>query len=215
MKALITHQFNSAMAGLTPAQQREVSQIFSWVNAIRKEDLLDSTWLTKIDSQGDGIYTLRGKTVRIFCTFDGEDNIIFVDVTRATGPSLPTEDSEPTELTLFATDGTPKVYVARDDDNTIYSFKGKPLAYIDDDSNVYGFNGSHLGWFEDGILWNHQGQRVGFTNSTCPVFTKFEPFKGFKQFKPFKAFKQFAPFKPFKGHSNSPQDVETFLEQGR
>jgi len=92
------------------------------------------------------------------------------------------------ETTLFDPDGNSVAYIAPDDENTIYLWSGKPVAYLEGE-NIYGFNGKHLGWFEEGIIWDHDGNRVGFIKGTLPVFAKFEPFKAFKQFKPFKVSK--------------------------
>ena len=119
------------------------------------------------------------------------------------------------ETTLFDTSGAPIAYIDHSDEQTVYSFAGEPLAYVDEDSHVYGFNGTHLGWFQDGVLWDHSGLRSGFTQGTSPVFTQFEPFKGFKQFKPFKGFKAFAPFQPFKGYTNSNVPLYDWLARGR
>jgi hypothetical protein len=119
------------------------------------------------------------------------------------------------QIALFDVKGNPVVYIDSDDDGTIYTFSGVPLAYVYDDGSIYGFNGKHLGWFEDGIVWDHKGGQVGFIESRCPVFTKFQPFKGFKQFKPFKGFRQFAPFRPFKKYSTSAIPLNALLGAGR
>ncbi|WP_299977528.1 4-fold beta flower protein [Desulfobacula sp.] len=215
MKALITQQFNQAMSQLGQSQQKEVSRLFTFVTSIEKEEFLSSPLLTRIKSRDEGIYTLRGQNVRIFCTFDAQENIIFLDVTSVTNNQFSDMETQEEETTLFEKNGAPKAYIAWNDGNTIYSFNGKPLSYIDEGNDIFGFNGKHLGWFEDGILWNHQGQRVGFTAQTSPVFTQFEPFKGFKQFKPFKRFKQFKPFKPLKGMVKATTTLMEFLEEGR
>ena len=203
MKALVTQQFNHSMSILNTTQQREVSKLFSVVSNMEKNEVVNSSFLTRIKSTEEEIYTLRGQHVRIFCTFDASDNIIFLDVTSVETNQFRGYVSQEGETTIFGKNGAPKAYIAWDDENTIYSFEGKPLAYVDEQNNVYGFNGRHLGWFEDGILWDHQGQRVGFIESTSPVFTQFEPFKGFKQ------------FKPFKSMSNSAMNLLEFLEKGR
>jgi hypothetical protein len=44
-----------------------------------------------------------------------------------------------------------KAYAYTEDKRTIYTFNGKPIAYIDLDS-VYAFTGKHLGFFEDGNI---------------------------------------------------------------
>ena len=118
------------------------------------------------------------------------------------------------ETTLFCKKGEPVAYLAHHDNDTIYTFAGKPCAYTDGE-NVYGFNGKHLGWFEKGVLWDHDGNRVGVVEAACPTATSFEPFKSFKSFKPFKSFKDFAPFRPFlHTFTDSRTSLGSFLNNG-
>lgn len=118
------------------------------------------------------------------------------------------------QVTLFNGAGAAVAYVDYEDEATIYSFAGEPLAYLHDD-HVYGFNGKHLGWFEQGVLRDHAGLSAGFVKDKSPVFTQFEPFKGFKQFKPFKGFQEFAPFKPFVSAAVIPGSLHDWLARGR
>lgn len=115
------------------------------------------------------------------------------------------------QLTLFERTGRPVAYVDYQEDGAIYSFSGKPLAYLSED-DVYSFKGKHLGWFEDGIIWDHQGRQVGFVEDTCPLLTQLEPFKGFQQFQPFRGLPQFPPFKPFKSMAYSNVGLLAFLQ---
>lgn len=217
MKTLITNQFNLAMRALTPAMQKEVSALFSFSNSADKA-LLVASPLTQIESQNNDIFTLRGKSVRIFCSFlmeDEEESIVFLDVkpVRTFGGVGRHSDLQG-EITLFDAQGNPIAYIECSNERTIFTFNGEPLAYIDENHSIYGFNGTHLGWYEEQIIWDHSGCRVGFTKNTCPAFTRFEPFKGFKQFKPFKSFKQFAPFKPLKRSAISSLSLLDFLKAG-
>lgn len=213
MRVLITPQFNTSMLELSKAAQKEVMALFSMVSAMEQAQFVNSPLLTKLATSEVSLYTLRGRSVRIFCSFDAQNDILFLDVNEVGDSSFEQANQRKSEITLFGRNGEPIAYLATDDDCTIYSFAGEPFAYIDND-NVYGFNGKHLGWFEDGMIWNHQGQKIGFTQKTSPVFTRFEPFKGFKRFKPFKAFKQFAPFKPLKSEAIATEDLLSFLKQG-
>lgn len=215
MKVLITHQFNEKMKQLTSPLQREVVELFTFANNANRNEILNSALLTKIQSEDSSIFTLRSKNTRLFCSFNNEEELIFLDVTSVSERNIKRAQKPTGETTLFGRNGEPVAYIAHDDEDTIYTFGGRPCAYIDDGDNIYGFNGRHLGWFEDGIVWNHSGRRVGFIKTSCPVFTSFEPFKGFKQFKPFKGFKSLAPMKPLKGMSNSDEGLLSFLEQGR
>ena len=214
MKVLITPQFNASMQKLSGPEQTEVVQMFSLASSLEKEQLLSSPLITKLNSSESDLYTLRTRSTRVFCIFDNAGDLLFVDVAAAKDRWVDEIQTAQKEKTLFGHKGDPVAYIATDDENTIYSFDGQPLAYLEKD-NIYGFNGLHLGWFEDGIVWNHSGERVGFISSSCPAFTKFEPFKGFKRFKPFKNFRKFAPFKPFKKHSNSSISLLNFLQQGQ
>ncbi len=217
MKILITPQFNKVMDRLNKTSQQEVVRLYNFLSVVNKEDLIASPLITKITSEDDSIFTLRGKTIRIFCTFnisETGDEVIFLDVSEAKDIHFRTP-KKGSETTIFNKNGAPQAYITHSDENVIYSFNGEPMAYIDENNNIYGFNGRHLGWFEDDIVWDHQGLRVGFTKSTCPVHTQFEPFKGFKQFKPLKSFKQFVPVKPVKGYGISAITTLDFFKAGR
>ncbi len=56
-------------------------------------------------------------------------------------------------------DSNGRPYAYSDDGETIYTFGGRPVAYIDGDS-VYLFSGSHLGFFQNGQVWGHAGNVV-------------------------------------------------------
>ena len=70
------------------------------------------------------------------------------------------------QISLFNSDGADIAYIAVEEDLTIYLWGGKPMAYLDSDHDegfhVSGFNGNHLGWFIDGIVYDHEGDAVGF-----------------------------------------------------
>jgi hypothetical protein len=214
MKVLIAPNFNKVMEKLPISVKREVSEIYRLVMSLSRDEFVQSPLLTRLDA-ADGIYTIRTLSARLFCSFVDDKTVLFLDV-KEVSEQLPYSSAKrDKEVTLFSGKGVPQAYIATDDDDTVYTFDGRPLAYVDGSGNLYGFNGMHLGWFEDGVVWDHKGRRVGFTEKTCPVFRRFEPFKGFKRFKPFKAFKRFAPFKPVKSFINSNSDLLEFLQKTR
>ncbi|MGD2124620.1 MAG: hypothetical protein PVG99_00980 [Desulfobacteraceae bacterium] len=73
------------------------------------------------------------------------------------------------EMILYNTKGDPLAYIASDYRDTIYLWDGHPVAYLYEEEHVYGINGRHLGWLKDEILYNNDGERVGFTFTTCPA----------------------------------------------
>jgi mRNA-degrading endonuclease RelE of RelBE toxin-antitoxin system len=216
MNVLIAPQFNSAMQNLSKQAQQEVSKLYSFVTKADKEIIISSAF-TKITSKNNDIFTLRGRTVRIFCTFSQQNEnevLVLLDVSTVHDIGFNPSAELKGEITLFNSRGEPIAYIADKDENTIFSFNGEPLAYLAEGNSIYGFNGKHLGWFEDQIVWDHLGQRVGFTKKTCPTLTQFEPFKGFKQYKPFKTFKQLVPLKPLKSSIVSSIELLKFLKDG-
>ena len=121
------------------------------------------------------------------------------------------------EVTLFSNKGKAIAYIAFDDEMTIFTWSGKPVAYLERDSNsgfhVWGFNGKHVGWFVKGVIWDEHG------DATCAVkerlqSTEFQPFKSFKEFKPFKAFKEFAPARPAFSNSFGSTSCRSILMEG-
>lgn len=69
-----------------------------------------------------------------------------------------------TEVTLYNQDGEAKAYyVSPSEEEVIYLWDGQPTAYIVvADQVVYGYNGKVIGWFEDGILYDTEGDRKSF-----------------------------------------------------
>jgi len=70
-------------------------------------------------------------------------------------------------ITLFSYDGNPVAYIADDPEHSIYLCNGTPVAYMVG-NEVYGYNGIHLGWYENDIMWDLYGFRIGFSKETCP-----------------------------------------------
>ena len=115
-------------------------------------------------------------------------------------------------------DGTPVAYVAFGDDvPTIYTWSGKPVAYLADTSgdgfSIYGFNGKHLGWFVKGIARDHDG------DAACGIrqavgSPKLEPLKSLKQLLPLKSLKELEPLRPLFTLEWSGTPCAAFLYQG-
>ncbi|MBW1912823.1 MAG: hypothetical protein JRI43_06620 [Deltaproteobacteria bacterium] len=73
------------------------------------------------------------------------------------------------EQTLYDRNGEAVAYIADDFHETVYLWDGSPVAYLYEEQYVYGINGRHLGWFINQFIYNHNGERVGFTSNTSPV----------------------------------------------
>lgn len=118
------------------------------------------------------------------------------------------------EVSLFDKNGIAVAYISTDYNNSIYLWGGSPVAYLYEDKHVYGINGKHLGWFEDDILYDNNGERIGFTFDTCPVATAKETVKS-KKLPMYELMSKYsAPPQPHFSFNLSEQDFEEFLKVG-
>ena len=118
------------------------------------------------------------------------------------------------EETLFEPNGTPVAYLAYDDENTFYLWNGTPAAYLETDNLIYGFNGKHLGWYEEGIIRDLKGRKVGFNEKTLTAYAKYEPYKSYKKYKPYKSYQKYSKTKPTYKTSVSDITLSQFLFGG-
>lgn len=213
MNVLITPNFSNAMQNLNESAQKDVVDIFSRISAMSRDELEKSSLLQGLTDTARPIYLYSGSVVGVFITLDDTDNVLFLELATARMSVGASEAVGETEVTLFDKAGTPVAYISTDEERTIYSFDGRPLAYLEG-NNIYGFNGNHLGWFEDGVVRDKQGCPAGFVSQKLKRFARFQPNKSFKKFKPFKRFRKFAPFKPFNKSTQSSQGLKELLELG-
>ncbi len=122
------------------------------------------------------------------------------------------------EVTLFSSEGKPIAYIAFEEEATIYLWEGDPVAYLESDDGetyVVGFNGKFLGWYEQGIMYDLNGNTVGAKEGAIDMFTEFEPMKGFKEMTPFRPITPLPPLKPFWSNRWSSTPLFEFLNAGR
>ena len=119
------------------------------------------------------------------------------------------------EKTLFNREGNAVAYITDDYHETIYLLDGHSVAYIFEDRHVYGINGRHLGWFINEIIFNHNGERIGFTTNSCPVPAAKEPVKAEKYPRDEIMPKWMAPALPNLKYNSTDRDFEEFLKDGQ
>ena len=118
------------------------------------------------------------------------------------------------EKTLYNAEGEAVAYISDGLTKAIYLWDGHPVAYLCN-YHVYGFNGRHLGWFMDGIVYDADGKRIGFTSTSCPVPVRKETGKAKKYplDKPGPRYE--APPLPELSFDYSADDFEEFLKMGQ
>ena len=116
-------------------------------------------------------------------------------------------------LDFYDAKGRPYAYC--DDGESIYTFAGRPIAYIDGDS-IFAFSGRHIGYFEEGALRDAAGHTLLFTDGarSGPIkpIKQIRPMKGGKGLRPVKRMQQNKPIKPIKTLSWSAAAPEKVLE---
>lgn len=123
-----------------------------------------------------------------------------------------------TEISLYDSQGNAIAYIDTEDDNTIYMWGGKPVAYlyaVTGAVHIYGFDGKHLGWYVDGIIRDHSGDAVGFIKGKASnIILKYESYKGYKEYKPYKSYREYAPYRPYLTTNFSSTPLSLFLQLG-
>ena len=119
------------------------------------------------------------------------------------------------ERTIFNKNGEAVAYIASDYQETIYLWEGYAVAYLNNEEHVYGINGRHLGWFTNEILFNNNGQRIGFTSGSCPVSIAKEPTRIEKHLPDEIRSRWSAPPFPRLSFNFADQDLEDFLKEGQ
>ncbi|SRR5260221_6685803 len=103
-----------------------------------------------------------------------------------------------------------------DDGEGVFLFSGEPAAYHDGDS-IYSYVGTHLGWFENGLIRDHDGHVVFFTEGAAggPIkpIKQIKPIKSIKQIKPIRGIKQIKPIRAIDSLSWSPVSGVAFFRQ--
>lgn len=102
-------------------------------------------------------------------------------------------------LDLYDSSGRPYAY--SDDGEHIYTFDGRPIAYLNGDS-VYSYQGKHLAYIDDGIIWDSSGAAMLFTadargGPVKPV-RQGRPVKGVRHVRPIKGARDVRPVRPVK-----------------
>ena len=134
--------------------------------------------------------------------------------------SLKPAAAQDDETSLYSANGVPVAYISfesSNDEPVIYMWSGKPVAYLastsGDGFNVYGFNGKHLGWFVKGVVRNHDGTGACGVEAVVTL-PRLEPLKSLKQLLPLKALKQLEPLRPLFTMQWSSEVCSAFLFEG-
>lgn len=113
-------------------------------------------------------------------------------------------------------DSNGRSYAYSDDGESIYTFGGRPIAYLDGDS-VYSYGGIHLGYFRNGLVRDEAGGVVLFSDGASggPIkpIKQIKPIKGIKQIKPIKGIKAIKPIRPIDSMGWSQYDPEDLFER--
>jgi len=95
------------------------------------------------------------------------------------------------ELIIYDSEGMPTLIILKN--GRIIDFNGISIGFIKD-IHVFDYNGNHRGFFEGGILRDHEGFTVGFTDY---ITSQAHPMLPLKQLPPLKTLAELEPLRPF------------------
>jgi len=115
-------------------------------------------------------------------------------------------------LDLYDRVGRSDIYI--EDDGTIYSTAGQPLAYLSDEL-VYAMNGAFLGWFDDAAIWDRGNCMILFSEHSVggpikPV-RHVRPVRSVKHVAPVRGVRHVAPVRPVRNLAWSRQSLVGFF----
>ena len=122
-----------------------------------------------------------------------------------------------TYVAFYDAHGRPTAWIGENQNYpSIYLFDGKPVAWMAEDF-VYSYSGRYLGWFQNGWIWDRQGQPVFFTSSASggPVrpVRMVRPVRSARAARPVRSAREARPARPTRKQSWSPlSGVQFFLQ---
>jgi len=122
------------------------------------------------------------------------------------------------QVSLFDSDGEARAYIDFEEEASIFSWDGTPVAFLENDGGeiaVIGFNGRFLGWYEDGIIYDKNGYAVGAREGAINMMTKMERMKSMKKMTPMRPMTPMTPMKPMWKNSWSSTSLAEFLFYGK
>ncbi len=122
------------------------------------------------------------------------------------------------EVTLFNSEGEAVAYIDYEKDATIFLWKGTPVAFLKNDGGdmcVFGFNGNFLGWYENGIIYDENGNAVSIREGAVNMATQIEPIKGIQEITIIRPITPITPIQPIWSNRWSSKSLIEFLYSGK
>lgn len=122
------------------------------------------------------------------------------------------------EIDLYNTDGEAVVYIDADEDLAIYTWDGEAVSYLVEGCGqrcfyIYTWGGSHIGFFENGIIYDLQGNIVGSVKGALEI-TYYAPYAKYAQYAQYAKYARYAPYaKPAYSNSASRWKLKVFVKQ--
>ena len=91
------------------------------------------------------------------------------------------------QVSLYNEEGEAIAYIDYGEEASIFLFDGTPVAFLEkdgDEIHIWGFNRSFLGWYEDGKLYDEEGEIVGGREDAIAGSVDAEPWKGMQSITP-------------------------------
>ncbi len=103
------------------------------------------------------------------------------------------------QVSLYNGSGKAVVYIDYGNENTIFTWSGEAIAYLtrqNSEELVFDFEGSFLGWYENGAVYNTNGDIVWARKERLNFVPELEDVKNVQSLVPIKAPREVVPVKP-------------------
>ncbi len=113
------------------------------------------------------------------------------------------------QVNLYDRYGNAIAYVDYGNNGAIYTWDGTPVAFIDQQGNdyaVFTYNGDFLGWYENGAIYDQNGNIMAASENNLLTVPSVAPVKAVPQIEPVRPVTPVAPVKPIFTSSWSSMD---------
>lgn len=122
------------------------------------------------------------------------------------------------QISLFNKHGHAVAYIDYDEDATIYTWDGYPLAFLKKEGTIhalFGFNGKFLAWYKQGRVHDKKGYILAAEKSKMNRATRGEGIKSMQKLQAIRSITELAPIRPIFKSTWSEEDFIKILEKGK
>ncbi len=119
------------------------------------------------------------------------------------------------QVNLYDRYGNATVYIDYSNNGAIYTWDGRPVAFIEQkgsDYAVFTYNGEFLGWYDNGAIYDQNGNIMAASENNFFTVPSVAPVKAVPQIEPVRPVTPVVPVKPIFSMSWSSMDMSDIFK---